>query len=831
MNEVDIPLKITGIGAMKAELRELKGAIADATDPAQMAALSARAGELKDKIGDANEAVNVFASGSKFEQVSNSLGGIKDSLMSLDFEEANEKAKVFGQVMGKLNPADLAKGFGAFMGTLKMVGMQFIKLGIQILANPIFLLVAAITLIVVAIGVFLKKMGILETVLKITFMPILLIVKAFQALTDALGFTDSAAEENSATIKKATEENIKNIEAEYAARNALFDVTKDLSEEELQSIMLSTGLALDAFKTKQDLQKEQIQDTIAANDEKIAAFELESDLNEEEQKEYDDLVKAKKASVYQIIALDIQKINNQKKLALDIDKQLATLSAKQIKNEAERAKAMLDIQEKEALAKLASARREASRSGDLETVKKIDQLVLLTTQDFQRQRLEITNKGNAGAAKATTTSVSNTNKEVESAQDKHLKEMRIKHKKAVDDATTAGKTKFEIAQLQIDQMIEERVEIEKLNINKTKVFKNELERGAAISAMNKDIKIAQDALEADKIKIADQDAIARINTMIALETDAAKKLELQKTLIEAERVQAVANKELSDAQIAEINAKAVTDTKAVADQIKAIEDDKNTKILAAAQLVAETKQSKEAFALERFKGTAEQQIAAQESFLTTTLATLDTQRIAELAVLDQSEAEKDAIKEKYRQAEIVATEAKTAKLEEIEKTARDKTFANVELGFQLATTAMSSIASLQDISTKKKLKGVKQGSKEEEKILKQQFEQQKRMQIAMAVINGAQAIVSIIAQMPKFDGGFATAAAIAGSVIATATSLATIASTSFEGGGTAPAEPDTNSLTGGGTGGMATPSASLFGSNNNFNNVGDPNSEQGGQSI
>jgi hypothetical protein len=30
---------------------------------------------------------------------------------------------------------------------------------------------------------------------------------------------------------------------------------------------------------------------------------------------------------------------------------------------------------------------------------------------------------------------------------------------------------------------------------------------------------------------------------------------------------------------------------------------------------------------------------------------------------------------------------------------------------------------------------------------------------------------------------------------------------------------------------MATPNASLFGSNNNFNNVGDPNSEQGGQSI
>lgn len=831
MNEVEIPLKITGIGAMKAELRELKGAIADATDPTQMAALAARAGELKDKIGDANDAVNVFSSGSKFEQVSNSLGGIKDSLMSLDFEEANEKAKVFGQVMGKLNPADLAKGFTSFMGTMKMVGMQFIKLGIQILANPIFLLVAAITLIVVAIGIFLKKMGVLETVLKITFMPILLIVKAFQALTDALGFTDSAAEENSAAIKEATDKNISSIQAEMAARKQLFDVTQNLTNEEISMIEAQTGLTIDRFQTKEDLDIEEIQRIQSQNDEKIAGFELQSDLNEEEQKEYDDLVNKKAESVNKIIALEIQKVNNQKKLANDIDKQLATLSAKQIKNETERAKAMLDIQEKEALSKLAEARRTASRSGDLETVKKIDQLVLLTTQDFQRQRLDITTKGNAGVAKATTTSVTNTNKEVESAQDKHLKKLRAQHKQDLDQAVLDGKTKMEIEQLKINQMIEERVEIEKLNIKKTKVFKDEMERAGAVTAMNKDIKIAQDALEADKIKIADQDAIARINTMITLETDAKKKLELQKTLVDAERVQAVANKELTQAQVDEINAKAVTDTKAIADQITDIETDKQQKILAAAQLVAETRLSKEAFALERFKGTKEEEIAAQESFLATTLSTLDAQRIAELAAKDLSESEIAAIKEKYRQAEIVAEENKTAKLVEIDDKAREKLNANINAGFQLATQAMSSIGSLQDINTKKKLKGVEKGSKEEEAILKKQFEQQKKMQLAMAVINGAQAIVSILAQYPKFDGGFSMAAAIAGSVIATATSLATIASSSFEGGGSAPDVPDTNSLTGGGTGGMATPSASLFGSNNNLNNVGAPQDGQQGQNI
>jgi hypothetical protein len=270
--------------------------------------------------------------------------------------------------------------------------------------------------------------------------------------------------------------------------------------------------------------------------------------------------------------------------------------------------------------------------------------------------------------------------------------------------------------------------------------------------------------------------------------------------------------------------------KEIDDQITAKKIENQQKILAAAQLTAETKLSKEAFELERFKGTKEEEIAANEAFLKTTLDTLDAQRTAELAAKDLSESEIAAIKEKYRQAEIVAEETKAAKLVEIDEKAREKLNANIEAGFQLATTAAGAIASIQDINTKKKLKGVQQGSKEEEKILKQQFEQQKKMQLAMAVINGAQAITSILAQYPKFDGGFAMAAAIAGSVISTATSLATIASTSFEGGGNAPAAPDVPTASSS-TGGMATPSVSLFGQGNQLNNVGNPNQEGGGQTI
>jgi len=64
-------------------------------------------------------------------------------------------------------------------------------------------------------------------------------------------------------------------------------------------------------------------------------------------------------------------------------------------------------------------------------------------------------------------------------------------------------------------------------------------------------------------------------------------------------------------------------------------------------------------------------------------------------------------------------------------------------------------------------------------IRKKQFENDKKMQIAMAAINGAQALTSILAQYPKFDGGFAMIAAMAGSVITTAATIAKIKSTTF----------------------------------------------------
>ena len=260
-NEVEIPLKLSGVQSLKAELRSLKAAIAEASDPEQMAALAAQAGQVADRIKDANDAVNVFASGSKFEQISNSFGGIRDSIMSLDFEEASDKAKVFAKNLGGLNAQDISKSMKGLTSTITTMGGAFVKLGMQILANPIFLLVAVVTAIVVAIGVFLNKIGVLQKVLDFLMIPINALIDGFKELTDWLGLTSYAAEENARAMEKANEKAFKSSEKRTEKISDQYDIEiakakaagKDTTKLEMDK---STAISKAASKRLGDARKE-----------------------------------------------------------------------------------------------------------------------------------------------------------------------------------------------------------------------------------------------------------------------------------------------------------------------------------------------------------------------------------------------------------------------------------------------------------------------------------------------------------------------------------------------------------------------------------------------
>lgn len=206
MNEVQIPLKLTGIGAIKKELRDLKGQIADSTDPEQMQKLAQRAGELADQLKDANEQVAIFNTGSKFEAATNAFGMIKNDLMSLDFEGAADKAKIFQSAMAGIGGKDISGALKGLISTVATLGKTFISFGASLLMNPIFLLVGVVTAIVTAVVLFLNKIGFLQDAFDALMIPVNKVVQGFKDLTDWMGLTDHAGEEAAANEKKRQEE-------------------------------------------------------------------------------------------------------------------------------------------------------------------------------------------------------------------------------------------------------------------------------------------------------------------------------------------------------------------------------------------------------------------------------------------------------------------------------------------------------------------------------------------------------------------------------------------------------------------------------------------------
>lgn len=313
---IEIPIKLNGLAAIKAELRELKGELANATDPKQMQELAMRAGELKDQLADANEQVAVFASGSKFEQVSNSFGSMKDSLMSLDFEEAAGKAKMFQQTLGSISPATIGNGIKGLISVVGSLSKAFIQFGISLLANPIFLLVAAIVAIVAVIALVMNKLGILKPILNAVGKvfgwigdAIDMVVQAFKDLCDWLGLSNNAAEDAADAQAAAAEKTAAAYEEKSKSVVSGFD-------REIEMAKLDGKNTVYMEKQKQYWLLKTAAARLEAIKQKMIAARLSGDLDEEEilalRKSYNEQREVVKDSMHQIEVIDKTEANRKK---------------------------------------------------------------------------------------------------------------------------------------------------------------------------------------------------------------------------------------------------------------------------------------------------------------------------------------------------------------------------------------------------------------------------------------------------------------------------------------------------------------------------------------
>ena len=646
MNEVVIPLKIQGIAQMKAELRELKGSIASATDPAQMAALAQQAGVLSDKIKDANDAVNVFATGSKFEQVSNGLGGIKDSLMSLDFEEAAQKSKVFAKTLGSINPAEIGKAMSGLVTTVGTLGKAFLKLGAQLLVNPIFLMVAVVVAVVLAFTLWEDKLGKFGTVLKVVFFGIYLLVETvklliqgFKDLTDWLGLTTFAAEENA-------------------------------------------------------------EKTAAAN------------------KRVSESSKAREAQVVG-----------------DLGREIAELKAA--------GEDTTKLEEKVSNTKIREANvRKAKAKEELEDVKKLD-------SRYNQEKLDELKK-----------QIDAENDIIKQANSDKVVAKNSANKKELDDLKAKADADNKEAEARAKAARDKRIAADKAS---------EADIAAAAKLVSDSKKTAQ--------QVEIDDLVASYKKKIA---EAVKYKNDTTALVDAQRIQE-----------AEIN--------------KKYDDEAKAKTAAA------------------MASSHAANIAKIDAYNAELAALTDTE---EQKLYDKYEADKIKfadnelalfnLKKKYEEDTTALKKTEADKQKAIDDKAHAEKMKNIEAGFKLTQSVGEAIAFMADTNITAQLKKVKKGSKEEEVLLKKQFEQNKKAQLAAAVINAAQAQVSILAQYPKFDGGFAMVAAMAGAAITSAMAIGKITAASFSGGGSTPDSPD-SSLTS--TTAVAPNTPQLFGNANTGSQV------------
>jgi len=175
------------------------------------------------------------------------------------------------------------------------------------------------------------------------------------------------------------------------------------------------------------------------------------------------------------------------------------------------------------------------------------------------------------------------------------------------------------------------------------------------------------------------------------------------------------------------------------------------------------------------------------------ILTADYEKAVLLAAFDEKVA---LLKEGDPLLKQLKTELETS-LADITKEAKDKELAIVKVteekkraeqlktadaALNYATQSLSAIEGITNLAMENKLKKVKKGSKEEEALLKKQFQLNKSMQLAGAIVDAGKAITASLASSPIAIGPVPNPAGIASlafAAVTSATNIAKIASTTF----------------------------------------------------
>lgn len=235
------------------------------------------------------------------------------------------------------------------------------------------------------------------------------------------------------------------------------------------------------------------------------------------------------------------------------------------------------------------------------------------------------------------------------------------------------------------------------------------------------------------------------------------------------------------------------DEKAAADAIK-LEKEKNQLLEDLEAKAIEDKTTRSLAELEIAQERERQQLVEKYGLDTELMLALEEEQLLQMNTLIEG-IEQEA-RDKKAEADKVAKEKE---LQDIQDIADAKQKAREE-GLAAATQVIDSLSSLNNMALQNDLKNAGDNEKLKEQLRKASFEREKKLNIAMALVNGAQAQMSILAQTPKADFGIATAIAMAAAAVTTIAQIAAIKATSYQGGGSPAASESATAPSAGGAG-------------------------------
>lgn len=308
----------------------------------------------------------------------------------------------------------------------------------------------------------------------------------------------------------------------------------------------------------------------------------------------------------------------------------------------------------------------------------------------------------------------------------------------------------------------------------------------------------EEAIRADFLikekELADKKRIAAAEQAVIEATDTQTKYDAELALLKTKYEVEIADTKLTAEEKGRIDAEYIANKQVLDDNYNKWKTQQDA-------IIAETELSKAQFDLENSQLDFDSKVAKLNQITELQLQSIEAQRLAELSNTELTGAEKEAIEEKYRQQRITAETAATDAIKALKQQ-------ELQATLDTAAKGLNAGQALADAVFAVKKRGLEKGSKEEEKVARQQFAVNKALQLGLAVIDGFKAVTSSLAQSPIAIGPVPNPAGIASLAFAIATSAANIvkiAAAKFEGGGGAstPAAPSPSMGGGGGEGGTA----------------------------